>query len=771
MTGWCRWFLPRPLAPNAEKGLLSSRAASLPTRSRRCLVCAWFGLALAVGTPALAEDPPRRVGSLDYVSGPVAYALRAEAADTAEPIWLQADFNQPVCEDMAVQTGPLGRARVRIGSSAIEIASDTVLDVLNLSDRLVEASIRQGRIHMQLRDLAEGESVEIEVPGGSFWLLKPGTYDIDAGSEARPARIAVFEGKARFAAGPTDLAIEKGEEALITGSYPAVATTGRIPPGSAPAPANPDAAAGDAEPALAGAQDDFLQWAVASEYNPEQPQSARYVSSEMTGQRQLDAYGRWENSDDYGPVWYPASVPADWAPYRFGHWTSIKPWGWTWIDDQPWGFAPFHFGRWVQSGNRWGWAPGRRVKHPVYAPALVAFVETSEPSGGPQAADPPVGWFPLAPGEAYSPWYQAGRDYVESVNVIYPVLLRERVGRAGGEPADRAWQGDFANRRFATLVHRDAFAYGRPVGREMLHVPTDRLERAVVMTSAPRIMPSAMRTVAGPVGMHMPYGATPVTAGLGALRGAPREAHPGVAGPGGGLHGEPHGPVPAMAGPGALRAGQREPVARMTGPPGLRGEPHGAARAAPHEVGPGPPAARTAAGPLAHPSAMPAERGVPRSAQHYGRPEISHVPTPASPAAAPQFGRPEIAHTPQQFRQPGVAPTPGPVGQGTAPRQFGRPEVGQTPGAVAHGAAQQMGRPEAFHTPTPSYHGTAQQFGRPEVSRMPAAMSRAGGPQQIMHAGAPAAIGRGGAARAAPQVAARPAPTHSGGSGAAQHKK
>ena len=57
--------------------------------------------------PALAEDPPRRVGSLDYVSGEVAYALHGNAAEPGGSSWLAAEFDQPIAEDMSVQTGRL----------------------------------------------------------------------------------------------------------------------------------------------------------------------------------------------------------------------------------------------------------------------------------------------------------------------------------------------------------------------------------------------------------------------------------------------------------------------------------------------------------------------------------------------------------------------------------------------------------------------------------------------------------------------------------------
>ena len=44
-----------------------------------------------------------------------------------------------------------------------------------------------------------------------------------------------------------------------------------------------------------------------------------------------------------------------WAPYRYGHWVYIAPWGYTWVEDEPWGYAPFHYGRWVTVGGVWGW--------------------------------------------------------------------------------------------------------------------------------------------------------------------------------------------------------------------------------------------------------------------------------------------------------------------------------------------------------------------------------------------------------------------------------
>src|SRR5439155_1303456 len=72
--------------------------------------------------------------------------------------------------------------------------------------------------------------------------------------------------------------------------------------------------------------------------------SARYVSRDVIGYEDLDDNGDWRDTPEYGAVWVPRRVVAGWAPYRYGHWAWVEPWGWTWIDDAPWGFAPFHYG-------------------------------------------------------------------------------------------------------------------------------------------------------------------------------------------------------------------------------------------------------------------------------------------------------------------------------------------------------------------------------------------------------------------------------------------
>jgi len=96
----------------------------------------------------------------------------------------------------------------------------------------------------------------------------------------------------------------------------------------------------------------------------------------------LAPYGDWMEMQPYGWVWAPRSVDAGWRPYRNGHWVYTD-YDWTWVSDEPWGWAPFHYGRWtVDSRYGWVWVPGS-----VWAPAWVSW----------RYGDDYAGWAPLPP--------------------------------------------------------------------------------------------------------------------------------------------------------------------------------------------------------------------------------------------------------------------------------------------------------------------------------------------------------------------------------------
>jgi hypothetical protein len=101
----------------------------------------------------------------------------------------------------------------------------------------------------------------------------------------------------------------------------------------------------------------------------------------------LDPYGSWVDDPTYGTVWVPyeSAVGSDFTPYlTAGHWAYGDDY--VWMSDYPWGWAPFHYGRWVYAGEPgWAWVPGRR-----YAGAWVSWRVGQGERGY-------VGWAPLTP--------------------------------------------------------------------------------------------------------------------------------------------------------------------------------------------------------------------------------------------------------------------------------------------------------------------------------------------------------------------------------------
>jgi hypothetical protein len=65
----------------------------------------------------------------------------------------------------------------------------------------------------------------------------------------------------------------------------------------------------------------------------------------------LDPYGTWTEDPTYGTVWVPSPtvVGSDFTPYvSAGHWAYDDDY--VWVSDYQWGWAPFHYGRWVWAG-------------------------------------------------------------------------------------------------------------------------------------------------------------------------------------------------------------------------------------------------------------------------------------------------------------------------------------------------------------------------------------------------------------------------------------
>jgi hypothetical protein len=97
----------------------------------------------------------------------------------------------------------------------------------------------------------------------------------------------------------------------------------------------------------------------------------------------LSPYGDWISVNRYGSCWRPRHVARGWRPYTVGYWTYTD-FGWTWVSEEDWGWATYHYGRWLYDPYYgWVWVPGR-----TWAPAYVAW----------RYGDGWIGWAPLPPG-------------------------------------------------------------------------------------------------------------------------------------------------------------------------------------------------------------------------------------------------------------------------------------------------------------------------------------------------------------------------------------
>jgi len=81
------------------------------------------------------------------------------------------------------------------------------------------------------------------------------------------------------------------------------------------------------------------------------------VSSVDDFDEPLASYGVWITIGSYGRCWRPAHVEHEWRPYSSGQWVHVEA-GWCWQSDEPWGWATYHYGRWVDDSSAgWVWIP------------------------------------------------------------------------------------------------------------------------------------------------------------------------------------------------------------------------------------------------------------------------------------------------------------------------------------------------------------------------------------------------------------------------------
>ena len=422
---------------------------------------------------AAQTDPPGRVGRLNYMDGPVSF----QPAGVND--WVDATVNRPLIPGDNIWTGDRGRTELHVGSTALRLGPNTSFQFLNLDDQTVQIRLSEGTLTMRVRNLTQNQGIEVDTPNLAFTPVRPGEYRIDVSPDSQTTIITVRDGEGDVAGGGQAFPVFARQQVVVRGGDQITYSLA-----SAPGP------------------NEWDQWCSSRDRREDQSQSARYVSREMAGYEDLDQYGRWDNQPGYGQVWMPTTVAAGWAPYHDGHWAWIAPWGWTWVDDAPWGFAPYHYGRWASFGNRWGWIPGPYGVTPVYAPALVAWVGGGRGGSGFSfslsfsiGTAAAIGWFPLGPREPYFPSYQVSQGYFTRVNntntVINNTIINNYYDYSRNSNNTAITNIQYVNRNVqngVTAVPQDNFARGRRVTQDARAVPAAQLASTQVFGS-PTIAP------------------------------------------------------------------------------------------------------------------------------------------------------------------------------------------------------------------------------------------------------------------------------------------
>lgn len=329
---------------------------------------------------AAPDQPGPGVARLSVINGD-ASVRRGDSGD-----WVAAVLNAPLMAGDAVSVAPGGSAELQLDSANfVRIAGDSEIRISALENGRNQVQIAKGLITWRvLRD--SNVQSEISTPGVAVRPLRLSAVRVEVAADGG-TRIIVRKGD-------VDATTPQGSERIHEGSMMLVR-------GAADDP--------EYQVVYAAARDSWDNWNDQRDTWLERSQSGRYVSSDVSGTEDLDAYGRWGYDPAYGNVWTP-SVPPNWSPYSYGQWAWEDYYGWTWIDYDPWGWAPFHYGSWYfRTGLGWSWFPGYRYGHYWWHPAMVGFFGFGGGAGfGVGFGFGNVGWIPLAPFEVFRPWYGPG---------------------------------------------------------------------------------------------------------------------------------------------------------------------------------------------------------------------------------------------------------------------------------------------------------------------------------------------------------------------------
>jgi hypothetical protein len=347
---------------------------------------ALFGMTLAGTLPASAEQAPDGngpgVARVSVIQGSAVIQRGDSHAQTTAVI------NAPLLPGDYVSTGGTSRAELQFdGETAVRLGGNvqariTDNDPNNRALQLADGTVEIGIVHGD-------QPFQVDTPSVSVRAQDEGDYRITINRDGS-SWVTARRGSAQIITPQRTYDLSPGRTLVARGSAQNPSISYRSEVGF------------DSFDDFNAKRDDTMMAALNASPN---------LSPTIAGYDNLDQYGNWQDVAGYGQVWVPEE-PADWAPYRDGSWAWEGGYGWTWVGAEPWGWAPYHYGRWFwANGYGWAWYPPAYSYAPVWSPALVGFygwgggVGISLGFGFGGFGYGGIGWCPLAPFEAFYPWY------------------------------------------------------------------------------------------------------------------------------------------------------------------------------------------------------------------------------------------------------------------------------------------------------------------------------------------------------------------------------
>lgn len=325
------------------------------------LISAGNALAGAVMVDDYTPEVTARVARISFIRGDV-QIKRADSDD-----WERADINLPIVEGDEIATDANARLEIQFNSeNYLRLAENAYLKITTLRDEGIAVSLPNGSLSLRVLNFEKERAYfEIDAPKITVSVEKAGMYRVDAGdSRSSEVRVSVTDsGQAHVYSETSGFTLRNNRSATIQidGDY-----------------------AGEWQNADASRYtDEFDDWA--SERDAVIAKRLRdadydkYYDRDIYGAEELNEYGDWVYTRNYGYVWKPyrTSVSSydNWSPYRYGQWRWVAPYGWTWVNDEPWGWATYHHGRWVWDNGYWYWSPYSqyRGRRSWWRPALVVI--------------------------------------------------------------------------------------------------------------------------------------------------------------------------------------------------------------------------------------------------------------------------------------------------------------------------------------------------------------------------------------------------------------